>query len=104
MKKCINIFIILLNFTTSQCFKVNNPRPPKFNKKYENFKKASGVAFAISFIPYFLDDEIKPMCYKDGLTREEIKIKHKHTELSVYLNGDTTYLNNIFPDFEVKIN
>jgi hypothetical protein len=104
MKKCIHIFILLLSFATLRSFKLHNPRPPKFNKKYENVKTAAGVAFAVSFIPYFLDDDIKPMYYKDGLTREEIKIKNKHTELSIYLNGETSYLNDVFPDFEVKIN
>lgn len=100
----IYIFIILLNLVPMQCFKLHNPRPPKVNKKYEQFKTAAGIAFAASFIPYFLDDDIKPEFYKDGLTRKEIKVKHKHAELNLYLKGDTKYLNNIFPDFEVKIN
>tara|TARA_B100000212_G_scaffold342141_1_gene327895 strand:+ start:5641 stop:5952 length:312 start_codon:yes stop_codon:yes gene_type:complete len=103
MKYLIYLFIIF-NFTISHGFNLHNPNPPKISKKYKNFKGVSGAAFAISFIPYFLDDEIKPICYKDGLTREEIKIKHKNTELSIYLKGDATYLYNIFPDFEVKIN
>tara|TARA_B100001287_G_scaffold275528_2_gene283347 strand:+ start:68 stop:373 length:306 start_codon:yes stop_codon:yes gene_type:complete len=101
MKYFVYLFIIIFNFTISQGF---NSGPPKINIKYKNFRKAAGVALAVSFVPYFLDDDIKPSYYKDGLTREEIKIKRKHAELNLYLNGDSKYLNNVFPDFDVKIN
>lgn len=101
MKYSVYLFILIFNFTISQGF---NSGPPKINIKYKNFREAAGVALVVSFVPYFLDDDIKPVFYKDGLTHEEIKIKHKHAELNTYIKGDINKLNEVFPDFEVKIN
>ena len=90
MKKVI--FITLLYLFYSESFSMN---------KY--VKPIAGTIFASSFIPYFVDDSIKPECYKDGLSREEIKIKHKYNHLNKYLNGDINKLHDIFPDFDIKI-
>tara|TARA_Y100001963_G_scaffold159370_1_gene262772 strand:- start:894 stop:1217 length:324 start_codon:yes stop_codon:yes gene_type:complete len=107
MKKLTFLFIALINLLQSESFRFNKPRIPKFDKNI-NYSDctvtAAGVVFAASFIPYFLDDDIKPNIYKDGLTRGEIIIKHKRTQMSKYLNGDVNKLYDLFPDFEIKIN
>lgn len=95
------LIIILLNVSIISSFKLHYPREPPPNDKMRA-KKIASIIFVSSFIPYFLDDDIKPSVYKDGLTRHEIILKNRKSELSNYINGDINYLKNVFPNFEIK--
>lgn len=94
--------IVFLNISIISSFKLHYPRepPPPRNKTY--IKTIASIIFASSFIPYFIDDDIKPTVYKDGLTRHEITLKNRKNEISNYINGDINYLKNVFPNFEIK--
>ena len=94
--------IVLLNISIISSFKLHYPRepPPPRNEIY--IKTIASIMFASSFIPYFIDDDIKPSVYKDGLTRYEIILKNRKNEISNYINGDINYLKNVFPNFEIK--
>ncbi len=96
------LIIVLLNVSIISSFKLHYPHEPPPPKDKMHIKKIAGIIFVSSFIPYFLDDDIKPSAYKDGLTRHEITLKNRRTELSNYINGDINYLNSVFPNFEIK--
>jgi len=100
MKKLTFLFIVFVNLLSVKSFNFNMP---KFDKDVDCSMTAAGVVFAASFIPYFLEDDLKPSIYKDGLTRGEIIMKHKRAYMSKYLDGDVNKLYDLFPDFEIKI-
>ena len=98
MKKAI-IFAFLYLFST-ESFVL---KPPTRKELIKRAYPVAGALFAASFIPYFLDDDIKPDFYKDGLTMEEIKMKHKYYKLNKHLDGDISKMHDVFPDFELVL-
>jgi hypothetical protein len=97
------IFIVFMNLLSVESFNFNKPNMPKFDKNTDRALTVTGIIFTASFIPYFLDDDLKPNIYKDGLTKEEIALKRKHEYMSKYLEGDINKLYDLFPDFQIKI-
>lgn len=57
--------------------------------------------FALSFIPYFFPEDIKPNSYKmyNGMTQEEVQAKYAARSNSAYL-GTQVDVNNLFPPEE----
>ena len=98
MKKAI-IFSLLYLFST-ESFVL---KPPTHKEVIKRAYPVAGALFAASFIPYFLDDDIKPDFYKDGLTMEQIKMKHKYHKLNKHLDGDISKALSVFPDFELVL-
>jgi len=98
MKKAI-IFALLYLFST-ESFVL---KPPTRKELIKRAYRVAGALFAASFIPYFLDDDIKPEFYKDGLTAEQIMMKHKYHKLNKHLDGDISKALNVFPDFELVL-
>ena len=103
MKKLTFLFIVFVNLLSVKSFNFNMPKFDKDVDRSDCAVTAAGVVFAASFIPYFLEDDLKPSIYKDGLTRGEIIMKHKRAYMSKYLEGDVNKLYDLFPDFEIKI-
>ncbi|MBA45937.1 MAG: hypothetical protein CMB31_05060 [Euryarchaeota archaeon] len=98
MKKAI-IFALLYLFST-ESFVL---KPPTRKELIKRAYPVAGALFAASFIPYFLDDDIKPEFYKDGLTAEQIMMKHKYYKLNKHLDGDISKMNDVFPEFELVL-
>lgn len=92
--------LILISFIYCNCFLVNPIIKHKTKKQLnlnmitnstnnsDNRRKLLLSVYTASFIPYFIPDDYKPSVYKDGLSDEEIELKHKIIELNRITGGD----------------